>query len=963
VNSRLGTKNLNRIFNPTGIAVIGASEREGSVGAKILHNLLTSGYAGKIYPVNPYRKTVQGVPAYPSISKVPERVDLAIIATPAHLVPQIVEECGLAQTSGIAIVSAGFKIVGKTTELEQKTRELQKKYSIRLLGPNSFGLIRPKINLFATFADKQAIPGKIAFISQSGALCASVLDWAWENQVGFSAIVSTGSMLDIDLADLIDYFETDPQTKTLMLYVESIKDPRKFMSAVRQFAREKSVVLVKAGRFQETREATLSHSGSLAGEDAVYDAAFKRAGIVRVETISDLFNCAVALSTQPNPKGLNLSIVSNAGGPAIMAADQLVARGGKLADLTDETVLELKQVLPSYCSMKNPVDVYEEASVERFRKVLEICLKDQHSDGFLVVYTPQGASNPIQLAETIIELTENAGKPIFTALMSEDERCREARRILQRRGLPAFSIPEQAVSTFINMYNYSRNLELLYQIPQEIPIETINANRLKSIIRQAFCEGRSILNLAESINFLEEYKIPVVKTLVAHSPEEAETFSSQLGYPVVMKALSLHNTHKSKIEGVILNVCSPADTSVFFKDLAEKVKHFSFSLDFQGVAIQPMVKGKGQEFLIGAKKDPNFGSVILFGRGGTLTEVFRQVSLGFPPLNQVLAGRVIEDSGVFKGALPVRAGVKAELEEILVRFSHLLTDFPEIKEIDVNPVIVTEQTTVAVDARIVIDWERVMREFADHKDQLLIATYPKEYIATRRLKDGTEVVLRPIKAEDEVRYSELIKSLSPQSMRFRFFEIIKEMPHDVLMKFCNVDYDRQIAIVAELERGGKQIVGAGRVIAEHDGASGEFAVLVTDKWQLKGLGELLMDYIIMIAKNMRLAKIFATVLPDNIKMINLAKKKGFKVENLDEETVKASFILSNRASYQLLNFCNFCSISLSPSASPAHVAIMPSTSPTSCAAFSSTVSMVAAVGHPIILTVSTFLAVPTKKYA
>ncbi len=891
MNSRLGTKNLNHIFNPTGIAVIGASEREGSVGAKILHNLLSSGYTGKIYPVNPYRETVQGVPAYPSMSKVPERVDLAIIATPAHLVPQIVEECGIAQTSGIVIVSAGFKEVGKTTELEQKIHELQKKFSLRLLGPNSFGVIRPKINLFATFADKQAVPGKIAFISQSGALCASALDWAWENQVGFSAVVSTGSMLDVDLGDLIDYFETDPQTKTLMLYVESIKDPRKFMSAVRQFARDKSVVLVKAGRFLETGEATLSHSGSLAGEDAVYDAAFKRAGIVRVETINELFNCAVALSTQPNPKGLNLTIVSNAGGPAIMAADQLVARGGKLTNLTDETAQALKQALPTYCSMKNPVDIYEEASAERFRKVLEVCFKDQRSDGFLVVYTPQGASDPILLAKTVVELANGLGKPVFTALMSEDERCREARRILHQSGFPAFSVPEQAVSTFINLYNYMRNLELLYQKPQEIPIETINVQLLKSVIRQAFCEGRGVLNLAESMHFLEEYKIPAVKTLVAQTAEEAAAFASELGYPVVMKALSLHHTHKSKIEGVILNVASPADTAIFFKELAEKVKQFSLSMDFQGVAIQPMVRGNGQEFLIGAKKDPNFGSVILFGRGGILAEVFKEVSLGFPPLNQVLAKRIIEDSGFFKRALPAKKGFN-DLEEILVRFSHLVTDFPQIKEIDVNPIIVTEETTVAVDARIVIDWERVMREFADHKDQLLIATYPKEYISTRRLKDDTEVVLRPIRAEDEDRYSELIKSLSPQSMRFRFFEMIKEMPHDTLTKYCNLDYDRQIAIVAELKGEGKQIVGAGRVIAEPDGTSGEFAVLVTDQWQLRGLGEMLMDYIIMIARNMRLGKIFATVLPDNVKMIGLCKKKGFKIENLDEETVKASLFLS-----------------------------------------------------------------------
>lgn len=890
----MGIENLDHIFNPMRIAVIGASERDGSVGAKILHNLVSSGYAGKIYPVNPFRKTVQGVPAYPAISKVPEKVDLAIIATPAHLVPQIVEECGLAQTLGIVIVSAGFKEAGKTTELEQKICEFQKKYSLRLLGPNSFGVIRPKINLFATFADKQAIPGKIAFISQSAALCASALDWAWENHVGFSAIISTGSMLDIDMGDLIDYFDNDPQTKTLMLYVESIKNPRKFMSAVRQFARDKPVVLVKAGRFLETSEATLSHSGSLAGEDAIYDAAFKRAGIVRVETISDLFNCAVALSTQPNPTGLNLTIVSNAGGPAIMATDQLIARGGKLANLTDDTVQMLKQVLPPYCSIKNPVDIYEEASVERFRKVLEICLKDQHSDGFLVVYTPQGASDPILLAKTIIELAKNVGKPILTALMSEDERCREARRILQQSGFPAFSIPEQAVSTFIHLYNYTRNLELLYQTPQEIAIAEINVNLLKSTIRHAFCEGRAVLSLTESIRFLEEYKIPVVKTLVAKTPEEAEAFSSELGYPVVMKALSPQLTHKSQIKGVVLDVCSPSETAGFFNELSEKVKHFSLSLEFQGVAIQPMVRGNEQEeFLIGAKRDPHFGAVILFGRGGTLAEYFKDVSLGFPPLNQVLARRIIEDNGVYKRGLSLKKGFNVNLlEEILVRFSQMVIDFPEIKEIDVNPIIVTEKTAVAVDARIVIEWDRVMREVADHKDQALIATYPKEYIATRNLNDDTEVVLRPIKAEDEGRFNELIMSLSPQSMRFRFFEIIKEIPHDTLTKYCNLDYDRQIAIVAELNQGGKQIIGAGRVIAEPNGTSGEFAVLVTDRWQLKGLGSMLMDYIITVARNMRLGRIFATVLPDNIKMINLCKKKGFKIETLDEETVKASLVLS-----------------------------------------------------------------------
>ena len=889
----MGVENLNHIFNPKRIAVIGASERDGSVGAKILHNLTGSGYTGEVFAVNPFRQTVQGMKAYPNISKIPERVDLAVIATPAHMVPQLIEECGVAEVCGVIIVSAGFREAGETgAKLELQILEHQKKYSLRVIGPNSLGVIRPKTSLFATFADKQAVPGNIAFISQSAALCASALDWAWDAGVGFSAVVSTGSMLDVDLGDLIDYFGADSQTKTIMLYVESIKNPRKFMSAAREFARDKPIVLVKAGRFRETREATLSHSGSLAGEDAVYDAAFKRAGIVRVETATDLFNCAVALSTQPNPHGLNLTIITNAGGPAIMATDQLISRGGKLAQLNEGTVQALKRVLPPYCSMGNPVDIYEEATSERFRSVLEICLKDPESHGFLVIYTPQGATDPLALAETIVNLAKNAGKPILTALMSEDDRCREARRTLQRNGVPSFATPEEAISTFIYMHSYTKNLELLYQTPQELSVAQIDLTPLKAIIRRAFCEGRTVLSLPESMRFLEEYRIPVVKTLIARTPEEAQALSSELGYPVVMKALSPQVTHKSRIEGVILNIWSPSETASFFSELSKKVKSFNASAEFQGVAVQPMVRERGHELLMGAKKDAQFGSVILFGMGGTSAESFKDVSVGFPPLNQVLARRLIEDTDVFKRISSSGQSLNVRLlEEALVKVSRLVIDFPEIREIDVNPFIVTESSAVAVDARIIIEWDRIMREVADHDDHALIAAYPQKYVTSRRLKDGAEVVLRPIKAEDEARFNDLLKSLSAESMRFRFFAIIKEMSHETLTRYCNLDYDRQIAIVAELQQGNRQIIGAGRVIADLDRKKGEFAVLVGDQWQGQGLGSRLMDYVVSVAKDMRLEKIYGYVMAENRKMLNMIEKKGFKTEPLDEETVIATLTL------------------------------------------------------------------------
>jgi acetyltransferase len=889
----LGIENLNRIFNPKRIAVIGASEREESIGAKILRNLIGVGYSGTVFPVNPFRQTVQGITAYPSVSKIPWKVDLAVIATPAHIVPQIVEECGKAGVSGIIIISAGFKEAGEDgAGLERQMLEHQKKYNMRIIGPNSFGVIRPKINLYATFADKQANPGKIAFISQSAALCASALDWAWEAQVGFSAVVSTGSMLDVDFGDFIDYFGTDPQTRSIVLYVESIKNARKFMSAARGFARTKPIVLVKAGRFQESIEATLSHSGSLGGEDAIYDAAFRRAGIVRVEAVSDLFNCAEALAMQPNPTGSNLTMITNAGGPAIMATDHLIARGGKLSQLSNATVQALKSVLPSYCSIANPIDILEEATPDRFRNVMEICLKDPNSNGFLIIYTPQGATDPFALAKVIVDLAKQTKKPILTSLMGEDSRCRKARRILQRNGIPAFTTPEQAVSTFMYMYSYAQNLELLYQTPEELSVELALPTFLKEILRQAFCEGRQVLSLPESLRFLEAYKIQTVKTLIARTPNEAETLSSELGYPVVMKALSPQVTHKSKIEGVILNVWSQSEIKAFFEELAKRVKNYSSTAEFQGVVIQPMIRKKGYELLIGSKKDPQFGSVIIFGMGGTGAELFKDVNIGFPPLNQVLARRLVESTAIYKHAsssgLPFNVKL---LEEILVRFSQLVIDFPEIKEIDINPLIVDERSAVAVDARIVIDTDKIMRE-AELHEHLVIAPYPNKYVTQWKLKNETPVLLRPIKPEDEGRFNELFRSLSEETMRFRFFEIIKELSHETLTRYCNLDYDREIAIVAELQQDNRQIIGAVRLIVEPDGKSGEFAVLVGDQWQGLGLGSKLVDYIAGIAKDMQLEKICGYVIANNYKMIRLCDKKGFKMETLDEDTVKVSLAVS-----------------------------------------------------------------------
>ncbi|MGF3521479.1 MAG: bifunctional acetate--CoA ligase family protein/GNAT family N-acetyltransferase [Candidatus Bathyarchaeia archaeon] len=887
----MGIENLSRIFNPKSIAVVGASERQDAVGGKILNNLKSLGYQGAIFPVNAFRQTVQGIAAYPSVTKIPSKVDLAVIATPAHTVPQLLEECGEAGVLGIIIVSAGFREAGRTGfELEKRIVEYQKKYGLRIIGANSFGVIRPKINLYASFADKQAHPGKIAFISQSAALCAYALDWASEAQIGFSAVVSTGSMLDVDLGDLIDYFGVDPETRSIVLYVESVKNARKFMSAARSFTRNKPIIVVKAGRFKESIEAALSHSGSMVGEAEIYDAAFKRAGIVRVEAIRELFNCAEALAMQPNPADPHLTIITNAGGPAIMATDSLVAKGGKLAQFSDETRQALKEALPSYCSISNPLDIYEDATPERFRKAIEICARNPGSDSFLVIYTPQGNTTSSELAQLIVDFAKQTKKTVFTALMSEDSCCLQARRFLRRNGVPAFTAPEEAVATFMYMHEYAKNLALLYQTPQELTVEPANTPLLKGILRRAFCEGRKVLTLPECMQFLREYKIPTAKTFVATTREEAVALASEIGYPVVMKALSLQATHKFKVGMVKLNVCSPAETANAFDELAIKIKNYT-PAEFQGVAVQPMLRERGYELLVGSKKDRQFGSVIVFGMGGTETEFFRDAAVGFPPLNQAHAKALIEETKIYKQSVASGWPLNEKLlEEVLVRFSRLVLDFPEITEIDINPLIVSGNEAAAVDVRMILDWERMMREVADHQDPTVIAAYPQKYNLIHKLGAETEATLRPIKPEDETRFCEFLMSLSKETMRFRFFQILKEIPHETLTRYCNLDYDREIAIVAEL-KDSKKIIGAGGVIVEPDGKTGEFAVLVGDQWQGCGLGSKLMDGIVNIARELQLEKVFGYVLADNSRMLRLCEKKGFKIESCDEDVAKLTLTL------------------------------------------------------------------------
>ena len=881
--------NLKGFFSPKAIAIIGASERADSIGNRILHNLIGT-YQGRIFPVNPFRQTVQGITAYPSIDRVPSKVDLAIIATPAHTVPQIVEESSKAGVLNAVIVSAGFDECDRNgQDLTRRILECKRTYGMRIIGPNSFGIIRPNSNLYATFAEKKAFPGKIAFISQSGAFCGSALDWSLETQVGLSAVVSTGSTIDVDPADLIEYFGNDAQTRIIMLYVESIKNARSFMSAARGFAKTKPIIIVKPNLTEKNQKLTISDANQL--KEAIHDAAFRRCGIVRVETINGLFDCAKTLSMQPNPTVPNLTIVTNAGGPALMAVDQINRRGGRLSEISNSTFQTLRNILPHYCNLINPIDLLEEATPERYQKVIQTCINDPSTCSLLVMYAPTGLTDPLYLANIIIDSAKQTRKNIFVCLMGEDPKCQEARRTLHKNDIPAFRNPQEAIRTFMNIYVRTQNLELLYQTPDESPLDQTAPTNLKGILRRSFAEGRESLNLLESLQFLEAYKILTVKTLVAKTVEESTVIASQLGYPVVMKPLNPQNSVKGQNQSVTFDVFSPAQLSFQFNQLVNENSAFTKIPEFQGVALQSKELNAPCQLFLGSKIDPQFGPIVCLGTGGALIEKDRELSVGFPPLNQVLARQIIENTKALqycKDACDSQFET-GSIEEMIIRFSQLIADFPEIRKIEINPIVIKENKAYASDVQIGIDFTQFLRQGAEPIENLVIAPYPKKYITKRTLKNGVRVTLRPIKPEDEKRFNALFKSLSPQSVRFRFFETIKEMSHDTLSRYCNLDYDREIAIVAQLED--NSLIGVVRLIFDVERKNGEFAVMVSDSWHGLGLGSKLMDYIIDIGKDLKLETIYSDVSPENTKMLNLCNKKGFNSKSSDEYSVNMTITL------------------------------------------------------------------------
>jgi acetyltransferase len=872
---------LDPIFRPRSVAVVGASATPGSVGSILIRNLLENPFGGVVYPVNPKRHAVHGVLCYPDLAALPEAVDLAVIATPAPTVPGVIDGCVRRGIPAAIVISAGFSELGaEGRALEGKIREAARG-RMRIVGPNCLGVIHPPSNLNASFAAAMAAPGKVALLSQSGAICTAILDWAREARIGFSSFVSVGAMLDVDFADLIDYFADDPVTRSIVLYMESIGDVRRFLSAARGVSRTKHVIVVKAGRHEAGARAAASHTGALAGADAVFDAAFRRAGVLRVTTIPDLFNMSEILALQPPPRGPALAIVTNAGGPGVMATDALMLGGGTLAELSAGSIAALDKALPPFWSHANPVDVLGDATPERYRLAVEVCLADASVQGVLVLLTPQAMTDPTETARKLKPFGQGT-KPVLACWMGAAA-VQEGRRLLQEACIPTFYSPEDAIRAFLHMVQYHRNQELLYETPAALPAgEPPDSRRVQSIFRAVREAGRTLLTEAEAKEVLAAYGIPVAPAIACRTADEAVAAAGRLGFPVVLKLLSTTVTHKSDVGGVQLDLTDEAAVRRAFELVREGVARAGKAEAFEGVTVQPMVRERGYELIVGSSVDRQFGPVILFGCGGVLVEVFQDRALALPPLNRTLARRLMERTKVYKALQGVRGRPAVDLEALetlLARFSRLLVDFLEIREVDMNPVLAAPGRVLALDARV------VLAPAGGPLPRLAIHPYPNQYSAPFRLRDGREVLVRPICPEDEPLLIAFHAGHSERTIRMRFFSLVKTLSRDSLIRLCHLDYERDLALVAELRDGERRLAGVSRFHLHPETAVAEFALVVGDAWQGRGLGRHLLERLIAIARERGVKRLVGQVLAENGPMLELTRKLGFTAAPTEDPTV------------------------------------------------------------------------------
>ncbi|MBD2338516.1 bifunctional acetate--CoA ligase family protein/GNAT family N-acetyltransferase [Calothrix sp. FACHB-156] len=911
---------LDFIFAPRNVAVIGATEKQGSVGRTLLWNLISSPFGGTVFPVNPKRNSILGIKAYPTIFDVPAKVDLAVIATPAATVPNIIADCVKAGVKSAIILSAGFKEAGpEGIALEQQILQQARLGNMRIIGPNCLGVMSPQSGLNATFASAMARPGNVGFISQSGALCTAILDWSFRENVGFSAFVSLGSMLDVGWGDLIYYLGDDPHTKSIVIYMESVGDARSFLSAAREVALTKPIIVIKAGRTEAAAKAAASHTGALAGSDKVLDAAFRRCGVLRVNSISDLFDMAEVLAKQPRPKGPRLTILTNAGGPGVLATDALISSGGEVAPISEQTRTALNEFLPTHWSHDNPVDILGDADPQRYTKALEIAAQDPNSDGLLVILTPQSMTDPTATAEQLKHYVESSQqksqpvKPILASWMGGAD-VADGEMILNRQSIPTYAYPDTAARVFSYMWQSSYNLRGIYETPVLPTTDSAsgipNRQYVNKIIQTARLAGRTILTEFESKEILAAYGIPVVGTCIARNEEQAVECAEKLGYPVVLKLFSHIITHKTDVGGVQLNITDAEAVRRAYRAiesaLQQKVQtdpHYaklgSENPDiFLGVTVQPMVKTHGYELIIGSSLDPQFGPVLLFGTGGQLVEVFQDRAIALPPLNSTLARRMMEQTQIYKALTGVRGRKSVDmeaLEQLMVAFSQLVVEQRWIKEIDINPLLASEEQLIALDGRIILHDVDITEE---QLPKLAIRPYPTQYIGRWTMRNQTPVTIRPIRPEDEPLMVQFHHTLSEESVYFRYFHLIKlsqRVAHDRLTRICFIDYDREIALVVEAQNStkeAKEILAVGRLSKVHGTNTAEFAIVVSDRVQCQGVGTELLRRLIEIGRDEQLSKITADILSENHGMQKVCEKLGFRIQRTADPTVvKAEFDL------------------------------------------------------------------------
>ena len=878
----MSVRHLESMFNPASIALVGASNQQGSVGAVVMRNLLRSGFEGPIMPVNPRQRAIAGVLAYPSIQKLPITPELAVVCTPPQAVPEVIRQCGERGTKAAIVITAGLTREQTADGLSVRDAMLQaaKPHTLRILGPNSVGLLVPSRGINATFSHADSLPGKLAFVSQSGAFCTVVLDWARPRGIGFSHFVSLGDTSDVDFSDTLDYLASDAETTAILLYIESIQpgEARKFLSAARAASRNKPVLAIKAGRFAEGAKAAFSHTGSLAGADGVYDAALRRAGILRVFDMDELFDAVETLARARPPRGDRLCILTNGGGPGVIAADALAAVHGQLAELSAETLSGLDQVLPATWSHGNPIDMVGDANANRYVQVLDVLFRDPGIDAILVMNAPSAIAPSVEAAKGIVGTLQKADRTILTSWIGGESAGR-ARRVFADANIATYDTPEDAVRAFTHLVRFRRNREILTQVPASAAGE-IRADiaAAREAIEGALRSGRTELSEPEAKRVLAAYGIPVVPTEIAADPKEAAALAERMGCPVVLKILSHEITHKSDVGGVVLDLDDADEVRDAARSMLARVARRRPDAKILGFAVQKMIeRPKAHELIVGASTDPMFGPVILFGRGGVAVEVFADRSIELPPLNISLARLMVERTEVNRLLRGYRDRPAADIDAIcgvLTRVSQLVCDQPEIVELDVNPLLADADGVLALDARI-----RVAAAKHAAAERLAIRPYPRELEEQVTLRSGLTVQLRPIRPEDQAAHERFVARLSPEDVRSRFLGVVREVPPSEVARLTQIDYAREMAFVAVSD---DETLGVVRMVCDPDGQRADFAVIVRSDQKRRGLGTALLRKLVAYAQRCCVREIAAQFLPDNEPMIRLARQMGFQVRALPE---------------------------------------------------------------------------------